>query len=286
MIQNSSSIYELFNLVNKNIYNIEGKCQNNYNKLNRKIIKSMKIKIILIALIILITIIKLFKSKIKGYIGERLVSKKLNKLNKRKYKIINNLLLKSPNGSTQIDHIVISTHGLFVIETKNYKGVIKGNEYDENWNQILFKSKEIFRNPIKQNNGHIKVIKDLIPELRYKKIKSIILFTKRAKLQVDTETNVTYYNKVKRVIKSYKNKELTKEEVEFIYEKLNKLNVNSFKERKVHIKNVKRNIKNANKNIKRNRCPRCGAKLKKKRNKHGKFKRCKNHPQCTFKMNL
>lgn len=246
----------------------------------------MKIEITAIVFMILIVSIKLSKSKIKGYIGERLVSKKLNKLNKRKYKIINNLLLKTPNGTTQIDHIVISTYGLFVIETKNYKGVIRGSEYDENWHQILFRYKEVFRNPIKQNNGHIKTIKDLIPELRYKNLKSIILFTKRAKLDVDTETDVTYYTKVNRIIKRYKNKELTKEEVTFIYETLNKLNINSFRGRKVHIKNVKRNIKKANKNIRRNRCPRCGAKLKRKREKYGMIRKCKNYPYCTFKMNL
>ena len=55
---------------------------------------------------------------------------------------------------------------IFVIETKNYKGIITGNEYDDNWNQILFNNKEVLRNPIKQNNGHIKALKDAIPTLR------------------------------------------------------------------------------------------------------------------------
>lgn len=246
----------------------------------------MKIKIIIITVIILIISLKLYKSKIKGYIGERLVSKKLKKLNKRKYKVINDVLLKTQKGSTQIDHIVISKYGIFVIETKNYKGIIKGNEYDDNWNQILINKSETLRNPIKQNNGHIKALKDLIPKLRYKKIKSLILFTKRAKLEVNCETSIIYFNKVNKIIKKYRNEEFTKEEVEEIYNKLNELNINSFKERKVHVKNVKRNIKYAEKNIRKNKCPRCGGKLKKKRGKYGKFKGCKNYPQCTFKINI
>ena len=57
----------------------------------------------------------------------------------------------------------------------------------------------------------------------------------------------------------------TQEEVNYIYERLKELNVDSFKERKSHIKNVNRNIKNVEKSLKRNRCPRCGGKLKKKR---------------------
>ena len=50
--------------------------------------------------------------------------------------------------------------------------------------------------------------------------------------------------------------------------------------------NVKRNIKQVKKSIRKNICPRCGGKLKKKRGKYGKFKGCKNYPQCTFKVNL
>ena len=243
-------------------------------------------KIIIITVVILIISLKLYKSKIKGYIGEKLVIKKLKKLNKRKYKVINDVLLKTQKGSTQIDHIVISKYGIFVIETKNYKGIIKGNEYDDNWSQILINKSETLRNPIKQNNGHIKALKDLIPEFRYKNIKSIILFTKRAKLKVNCETSVTYFNKVNKIIKKYRNEKFTKEEVERIYNKINELNINSFKERKTHVKNVKRNIKQAKRSIRKNRCPRCGGKLKKKTGKYGKFKGCKNYPQCTFKMNL
>ena len=246
----------------------------------------MNIKIIIVAVVILIISLKLYKSKIKGYIGERLVGKKLKKLNKREYKVINNLLLKTTKGSTQIDHIVISKYGIFVIETKNYKGIIKGNEYDDNWSQTLINKSETLRNPIKQNNGHIKALKDLIPELRCKNIKSIILFTKRAKLKVNCETSVTYFNKVNKIIKKCRSEEFTKEDIEKIYNKLNELNVNSFKERKTHVKNVKRNIKQVKKSIRKNICPRCGGKLKKKRGKYGKFKGCKNYPQCTFKVNL
>ena len=246
----------------------------------------MKIGVVVLVLISILILIKSYESKVKGYLGEKLVAKKLSKLNKRKYKIINNLLLKTLKGTAQIDHIVISQYGIFVIETKNYKGIITGNEYDDNWNQILFNNKEVLRNPIKQNNGHIKALKDVIPALRYKKINSIILFTKRSNLKVNTETTVIYYNKVNKVIKRSRKKEFTKEEVDYIYKKLNKLNIDCFKQRVVHVKNVKRNIKEAEKKLRKNKCPRCGGKLKKKKGKYGKFKRCKNYPECTFRINI
>ncbi|MBQ8998673.1 MAG: NERD domain-containing protein [Clostridium sp.] len=246
----------------------------------------MKIGVVVLVLISILILIKSYEAKVKGYVGEKLVAKKLSKLNKRKYKIINNLLLKTLKGTAQIDHIVISQYGIFVIETKNYKGIITGNEYDDNWNQILFNNKEVLRNPIKQNNGHIKALKDVIPALRYKKINSIILFTKRSNLKVNTETTVIYYNKVNKVIKRSRKKEFTKEEVDYIYKKLNELNIDCFKQRVVHVKNVKRNIKEAEKKLRKNKCPRCGGKLKKKKGKYGKFKRCKNYPECTFRINI
>ena len=245
----------------------------------------MKMEIVILVLISILILIKSYESKVKGYVGEKLVSRRLSKLNKRKYKVINNLLLKTSRGTTQIDHIVISQYGVFVIETKNYKGIITGNEYDDNWNQILFNNKELLRNPIKQNNGHIKVLKDAIPTLKYKKIKSIIVFTKRSKLKVNTETLVIYCNKLNKIIKKSKNNEFTKEEVNYIYERLNELNIDSFKQRVSHVKNVKRNIKEAEKRLRKNRCPRFGEKLKKKKGKYGKLKRCKNYPKCTFKSN-
>ena len=62
----------------------------------------------------------------------------LLKLDKTKYKVINNIMLQVRNKMTQIDHVVVSNYGIFVIETKNYKGWIIGNEFDDNWKQVIY----------------------------------------------------------------------------------------------------------------------------------------------------
>lgn len=62
------------------------------------------------------------QTKNKGIIGEKTTSSILLFLDKSNYKVINNVVLKSGNKTSQIDHIVISDYGIFVIETKNYKG--------------------------------------------------------------------------------------------------------------------------------------------------------------------
>jgi len=40
-------------------------------------------------------------------------------LNKDEYKTIKNVTLPAEGGTTQIDHIIVSQYGVFVIETKN-----------------------------------------------------------------------------------------------------------------------------------------------------------------------
>ena len=96
----------------------------------------------------------------KGKYSERLVHKKMLQLSDE-YTIFNNLLFESNGRSTQIDHIVVSPYGVFVIETKGYKGWILGGENSEYWTQVIYKSKHQFYNPIKQNEGHVRFLRHL-----------------------------------------------------------------------------------------------------------------------------
>jgi hypothetical protein len=73
-------------------------------------------------LVIAAGVLEIFMPKIKGAIGEKSVAFLLSGLDKRKYKLINNIMLSVGNKTTQIDHIIVSNYGIFVIETKNYKG--------------------------------------------------------------------------------------------------------------------------------------------------------------------
>lgn len=95
----------------------------------------------------------------KGNIGEKHVAKMLKRLPRDKYAVINNLLLNDSGQTSQVDHVVISRYGVFVIETKVYQGRIYGGEDNEYWTQNIYGHKYQFRNPILQNYGHIKSIK-------------------------------------------------------------------------------------------------------------------------------
>ncbi|MCB2294325.1 NERD domain-containing protein [Clostridium algoriphilum] len=133
-------------------------------------------------LVIAAGVLEIFMPKIKGAIGEKSVAFFLSGLDKRKYKLINNIMLLVGNKTTQIDHVIVSNYGIFVIETKNYKGWILGNEFDDNWKQVIYKHKEKLQNPIKQNYGHIQALKEVLNDFKDIKYISIIAFTTRPEL--------------------------------------------------------------------------------------------------------
>ena len=72
----------------------------------------------------------------KGVVGEFIVNLSAKfLLDKEKYQLIKNVTLPTEDGSTQIDHIIVSEFGVFVVETKNMKGWIFGGPNQKTWTQ-------------------------------------------------------------------------------------------------------------------------------------------------------
>ncbi|MCG0456719.1 NERD domain-containing protein [Enterobacter cloacae complex sp. ECC445] len=64
-----------------------------------------------------------------------------------------------PVGTTQVDHVLLAPHGLYVIEQKNYSGRLLGNMADRSWTKFGGSSKVMkLQNPFRQNYSHIKAI--------------------------------------------------------------------------------------------------------------------------------
>lgn len=112
-----------------------------------------------------------YRSLDDGQYGEYLVYKNLKKLEKDGCKFLFNLYIPKPNNQTsEIDVLLISPKGLFVFESKNYRGWIFGNQQQRNWTQTLpvgkgYEShKTKFYNPIWQNASHITHLEGVIGE--------------------------------------------------------------------------------------------------------------------------
>lgn len=78
------------------------------------------------------------KPIVKGIVGEQIISALLSGLPKEQYILLNDVMLQTDKGTTQVDHVLVSVYGIFVIETKNYNGWIYGGEYAEQWTQNIY----------------------------------------------------------------------------------------------------------------------------------------------------
>jgi hypothetical protein len=250
----------------------------------------MWIWITVIALILIISITSsiLNHPKVRGIIGEKRVRKQLDKLPKEHHKVLNNVMLKAKKGTSQIDHVVISPHGIFVIETKNYKGWIHGNEDSEYWTQTIYRSKTKFRNPIKQNWGHIYALKEALPEHQHISYYPVIVFAGKARLMnVNTKTDVIYPDQIVDTITGYNGPpQLSSGDIEKIFDVLTQSSVKDKKLKTQHVERIKWNVKIKDMKIKVLICPKCGGRLTKRDGRYGEFYGCENFPQCRYKTEL
>lgn len=222
--------------------------------------------------------------RIKGAVGEYKVSLKLSRLNRKNYIVLNDILLVYGNSTTQIDHIVISRSGIFVIETKNYKGWIHGHEKSEYWSQTFYKQKRKFRNPIKQNWVHVYALKSIISTYYSHNYYPIVVFSGSGKLKNVTSTlPVVYTRKLLRTIRNNsKEDNLSYNEMKAIADKINRFNITGKKRRRKHNRKAGKKSRETKKKEKLKICPRCSGKLILKKGKYGKFYGCSNFPKCRY----
>ena len=148
---------------------------------------------------LIVYLLRRLKAKAKGVEGEALVSIILKKLPADQYIPIHNVMLPTSKGTTQIDHVVVSKYGIFVIETKNYAGWIMGSENGDKWTQSIYGSRKQFMNPIHQNFGHIKTLQTLLPQVPEDAFFSIVCFPGDSKIKVNaSHTPVVYYSQLEK----------------------------------------------------------------------------------------
>ncbi|WP_324038726.1 nuclease-related domain-containing protein [Aeromonas caviae] len=128
----------------------------------------------LLPLLLIATLLK--TAWFKGMVGEWFINLCIRLfLDKREYRLLKDVTLPTPQGSTQIDHVIVSRFGLFVIETKNMKGWIFGNPTQKRWTQQIYRRKHSFQNPLHQNHLHMMTLKSLLG-LSDNQLHSVIFF--------------------------------------------------------------------------------------------------------------
>lgn len=220
--------------------------------------------------------------KVKGIIGEALVKFLAKiKLPKDVYHPIHNVTLPTDDGTTQIDHIFVSQFGVFVVETKNMKGWIFGGENQAQWTQQIFKVKNKFQNPLRQNYKHVKTLESVL-EIPSEAIISVIAFTGECTLKSEMPPNVTRGIGFVDYIKSYSSPILSESQVQSVAALIKSGRLEpSRKTDKEHVQKLKSRHESVPDKV----CSNCGRAMvlrtaKKGANSGNKFWGCSGYPSC------
>lgn len=127
------------------------------------------------------------------------------------------MTLVDDTGSTQIDHLFVSPYGLFVVETKNYKGWIFGSANSAQWTQNTGRYKHRFQNPLQQNYRHTMALSQLLG-IGHEHIHSLIMFTGGAQFKTPLPNNVCTLSHFDRYILGFRDVIWSAQEVQRIYQ--------------------------------------------------------------------
>lgn len=214
-----------------------------------------------------------------GKNGEKLVSKELKKLSEDEYYVLNSILIETKQKTVEIDHVVVSKYGIFVIETKNYYGYIYGDTYKEKW--LKYNNDEIiFKNPTWQNYGHVIALSEVL-NLPKEQFISLVCFSGETELRIKNGENVVNLYQLNDKILSYK-KQIVFDDIIEIGNKIYDLDIYNLKTIQKHVEDIQELNIRKRELIEKEICPRCGDFLKKEELEHEFFLKCTN-PKCTFK---
>jgi len=136
------------------------------------------------------------------------------------YHLLNHVTLPTDDGTTEIDHILVSRFGIFVLESKHYKGWIFGNSSSSKWTQVLFRVRYRFQNPIHQNWKHVATVAKLLDFLPAEHIHSVVVFTGDATFKTEKPPGVVSIDDLKLYLDGFKVEALTENRLQFFVGRL------------------------------------------------------------------
>ena len=231
----------------------------------------------------LLLIVSVFKSRwLKGIFGEFLVNRLLSKLPESDYTLIKDVTLPTSDGTTQVDHIVVSKYGIFVVETKNMKGWIFGSARQKLWTQKIYRHSSKFQNPLHQNYKHIKALETLLG-CSSDYLHSVIVFIGDSTFKTEMPPNVTYARGSIRYIQQFNKVVFSDKDCARLTDSINQIKlkrgvITDLKHRN-HVKEIVAS------KVSSNQCPRCGSEMVLRETKRGEnigkqFWGCSTFPKC------
>ena len=224
----------------------------------------------------------------KGHVGEWFVRfMLLLRLDKATYFPLHNVTLATPDGSTQIDHVIVSRFGIFAIETKNMQGWIFGGERQAEWTQKIYKRTFKFQNPLRQNYKHTKALEATL-QVPPESIHSVIVFVGGCTFKTDMPASVTYGGGCARFILSFTEPLFSDQQVQDLVLQLQTGRLAPT--RATHVAHVQQ-LKERHAPDAERKCPACGSAMALRTAKAGaqagkQFWGCSTFPKCRVMQKL
>ncbi len=238
----------------------------------------------LFLIVVVIALAAVKHKTVKGWLGEKITSAGMwAMLDKDDYHRIDDLILPASDGTTQIDHVVISRYGIFVVETKNMRGWIFGDADSDRWTQNIYGVKHQFQNPLKQNYRHTRCLADFL-KVDHDLIRSVVFFIGDCEFKTSMPRNVINSG-LTSYIKEFKQTCLTSKQVEDIENSLLRLKQDKTLNRQTHLASLSARHESGT------TCPKCGGQLVARVSKKGamigkSFLGCSAYPRCTYSKNI
>ena len=179
-----------------------------------------------------------YYAKISGDVGELTLSSVLGSLPDY-YHVMDDILLQTKKGSTQLDHVIVSPFGIFVIETKNHKGMIFGDCFGQVWTQVLpGRGRFKMYSPVKQNQGHIQHL-SMQSKIPMQFMQGVIVFTNQDANLINVDCPFCFnVDQLYNYISQFQNVIFNHKQIEQIIRRFDKIDTNSYMNRKKHINYV------------------------------------------------
>jgi hypothetical protein len=249
---------------------------------------AMGVAVFLLLLVVAVVFLLSRTPAAKGRAGEAKVKIATDRfLDNEKYRRIDDVTLRVFNGTTQIDHVIVSEYGVFVVETKNMKGWIFGREDQAEWTQKLYRRSYRFQNPLRQNYKHVKALQDVLGMPR-SAIHSVVVFYGNVKFKTPMPENVTHKNELINYIKSFTVPIISKDQCDVVLHKIDRARVSPTDEaNRQHVETLRERFSGESKGI----CPKCGDRLVLRIAKNGptkgkQFLGCSEYPRCKYTISV
>jgi hypothetical protein len=226
--------------------------------------------------------VKPVKARFKGKLGEFKVNLGVDfLLDNKVYRLVKDVTLPAGDGTTQIDHLVVSPFGIFVIETKNMKGWIFGRQHQAQWTQTIYGDRRKFQNPLRQNYKHVKAVQELLG-LASHQVHNVVAFVGGCEFKTPMPAEVVHgVSSLADFIRSKPVRVFAEDEVpllvdSLLYKRLHPSLRSSFS----HMHSVERQTTDGT--VVPKACPRCGGVMVERTNRRTgqRFLGCKRYPQC------